>query len=72
MFLLSVQKNVYIILSLYVERHVHINSGMNFMSPVDFQASEIQCFFGKFNAELVWKLSSVINNSLKPRVLILQ
>ena len=45
MFLLSAQNNFYIILSSYVQRHVHNNSSLNFMSAVGFQASKIWMFF---------------------------
>ena len=68
MFLLNAQNNFYIILSSYVEGHVQKNSSLNFMSAVGFQASEIWIFFGKFTAELVWKLFSGRNNSLEPPV----
>ena len=41
MFPLSAQHDFYIILSSCVEGHVQKSSSQSFMSPVDFQASEI-------------------------------
>ena len=64
MFLLSVQKNFYIILSLYVEWYVKKNSSLNFMSLVGFQAS----YIGKFTVEQVLKSFSGRINSLEPLV----
>ena len=45
MFLLSAQNNFYIISSSYVAGYVKINSSLNFMSLVGFQASKIWMFF---------------------------
>ena len=47
MFLLSAQNNFYIMLSSYVEEHVQKNSGLNSMSLVGCQASEIWVFLWK-------------------------
>ena len=47
MLILGVQDNFHIILSYYVEGHLKKDSGPNFMSSKDFQASEIWMFFGR-------------------------
>ena len=52
----------------YVEGHVKKSSSLNFMSSVDFLASKICIFFGKFTAEQVMKSFLGRNNSLKPLV----
>ena len=49
MLILGPQDNFHIILSYYVEKHLKKNSSLNFISSIDFQASEIWMFFGKIN-----------------------
>ena len=46
MLILGAQDNFHIILSYYVEGHLKKNSNQNFMSSIDFQASEILTNFG--------------------------
>ena len=44
--IIGTQDNFHIILSYYAEGHLKKNSNLNFMSPIDFQASEIWTLFG--------------------------
>ena len=73
MFLLSVQNNFSIILSLYVEGHVKKNSSLNFTLFGWFPGLQnLNVFFfvvEKFTAEQVLKSFSGRNNSLKSPVL---
>ena len=61
MFLLSIQTNFYIILSLYVEGLMKKNSSLSFILSVCFQASKIWMFFGK----IYYRASFEINFSQK-------
>ena len=45
MLILGAQDNFHIILSYYVEGHLKKNSNLNFISSIDFQASEILILF---------------------------